>query len=152
MIDEAAPSFALLDLNGAKVNLKDLKGKIVVLDFWATWCGPCKASFPAMQTMVNKFKNDPGVIFLFIDTWERGDQKLKNAAEFIAQNKYPFQVLMDNKDETVAAYKVVGIPAKFVIDADGHIRFKATGFNNNEELIQELEAMINLSKEKRNNN
>ncbi|HKC34450.1 MAG TPA: TlpA disulfide reductase family protein, partial [Chitinophagaceae bacterium] len=83
MINEKAPVFALVDLNGKKVDLGELKGKVVIVDFWATWCGPCKASFPGMQKMVSKYKEDPNVKFVFIDTWERGDEKPKNAADFI---------------------------------------------------------------------
>jgi hypothetical protein len=68
MLNETAPAFALLDLDGKNINVEDLKCKVVVVDFWATWCGPCKASFPGMQKMVNKYKEDPNVKFIFIDT------------------------------------------------------------------------------------
>lgn len=146
MLNEKAPVFALVDLDGKKINLQDLRGKVVVVDFWATWCGPCKASFPAMQKMVNKFKEDPNVKFVFIDTWERGDDKLKNAAEFIANNKYSFHVLMDNDDKVVAEFKVEGIPTKFVIDKNGMIRFKSIGFDGSDDkLMQELTAMIEIA-------
>lgn len=146
MLNERAPVFALLDLEGKKVNLGELKDKVVIVDFWATWCGPCKASFPGMQKMVNKYKDDPNVKFVFIDTWERGDEKLKNAAEFIANNKYNFHVLMDNDDKVVAEFKVDGIPTKFVIDKKGMIRFKAIGFDGSDDkLINELTAMIDMA-------
>ena len=95
MLNEAAPSFALYDLNKNKVDINDLKNKVVVVDFWATWCGPCKASFPGMQKMVNKYKDDPNVKFVFVDTWERGDDKQKDASDFITANKYTFHVLQD---------------------------------------------------------
>lgn len=146
MLNQTAPSFALLDLDGKKISLPELQGKVVVVDFWATWCGPCKASFPGMQRMVNKYKADPNVKFVFIDTWERGDGKEKNAADFIASNKYTFHVLIDNEDKIVAEFKVDGIPTKFVIDKKGMIRFKSVGFDGSDDkLVQELSAMIEMS-------
>lgn len=146
MLNEAAPTFAVMDLNGKKVNLSDLKGKVVVADFWATWCGPCKASFPAMQKMVTKYKDNPDVKFVFVDTWERVEDKEKNAADFIAANKYDFHVLMDNDNKVVDQYKVDGIPTKFVIDKDGKVRFKAIGFDGSDDkLVSELTAMIDMA-------
>ena len=148
MLNEAAPSFALMNLDGKKVNIQDLKGKVVIVDFWATWCGPCKASFPGMQKIVEKYKNDQNVKFVFIDTWERGEDKEKNAKDFITTNKYTFDVLMDNEDKVVAQFKVDGIPTKFVIDKEGMIRFKSVGFDGSDDkLISELTAMIELAGE-----
>lgn len=146
MLSETAPSFALLDLDGKTVSASSLRGKVVVVDFWATWCGPCKASFPGMQKMVTKYKDDESVKFVFIDTWEREDNKEKNAADFINSNKYTFHVLMDNADKVVSDFKVEGIPTKFVIDKEGLIRFKSVGFDGSDEkLVQELTAMIDMA-------
>jgi thiol-disulfide isomerase/thioredoxin len=153
MINETAPAFTLKDLDGNSVSLADLKGKIVILDFWATWCGPCKASFPAMQMAVNKYKDDPNVKFLFIHTWEKQDNASQAAQQYISSNKYTFQVLMDLKDEkshaneVVQSYNVNGIPAKFIIDKNGQIRFRLTGFEGgNDAAVQELSAMIELTR------
>ena len=96
--------------------------------------------------MVNKYKDDPNVKFVFVDTWERGDDKLKNAAEFITNNKYSFHVLMDNDDKVVAEFKVEGIPTKFVIDKNGIVRFKSVGYNGSDDkLVNELTAMIDMA-------
>jgi peroxiredoxin len=100
-----------------------------------------------MQKTVTKFKNDPDVKFVFVDTWETSDNKEKNAADFIAKNKYDFHVLMDNDSKVVEQFEVEGIPTKFVIDKNGIIRFKAVGFDGSDDkLITELSAMIDMAK------
>src|SRR5690606_21153544 len=122
------------------------KGKVVVVDFWATWCGPCKASFPGMQKMVSKYQDKDDVKFIFIDTWESVENKEKNASEFITKNNYSFHVLMDNDNKVVEQSKVEGIPTKFVIDKQGRIRFKSVGFDGSDDkLMKELTAMIDMA-------
>ncbi|SFW84526.1 Peroxiredoxin [Chitinophaga sancti] len=142
-----APLFELKDLDGKIVKLADYLGKVVVLDFWATWCVPCKASFPAMQKAINKYSADTSVVFLFIDTWEYNDSMEKEIKEFLSKKQYTFRVLRDRKDEVVKQYGVDGVPAKFVIDREGYIRFSMKGFNGtDEESVAELAEMITLSR------
>lgn len=114
--------FTLVNLAGEKVSLADYKGKVVVLDFWATWCGPCRASFPKMQELVSKYKNK-NVEFFFIDVWEKMQpaETKKNVEKFIKDKNYSFNVLFDFKDEIVAKYKIEGIPTKILIDKGGNI-------------------------------
>lgn len=108
--------------DGKKVHLSDYKGKVIVLDFWATWCGPCRASFPKMQELVKKYK-DKNVEFFFINVWEKMNPvDLKaNVTDFIKENKYSFNVLYDFKDEIVSQYKIDAIPSKIIIDKKGNI-------------------------------
>lgn len=155
LISEAAPAFSVKDVKGNTVSLADFKGKVIVLDFWATWCGPCKKSFPAMQRAVDKYSKDPNVKFLFIHTWERSETPQRDAQEYLSQNKYRFDLYMDTKDavtrknNAVSAFGVKGIPAKFVIDAEGNIRFKMTGFSGGDDVaVEELSAMIELAAKK----
>ncbi|MDP3831882.1 MAG: TlpA disulfide reductase family protein, partial [Ignavibacteriaceae bacterium] len=147
LISLPAPDFTLLNLNGAEIDLTSLKGKTIVIDFWATWCGPCLVSFPGLQKAVNKFKDDESVQFLFVNTWENVTEKKTNATQFIEKNNYTFNVLMDEQNEVVAKFKVEGIPTKFVIDKEGNIRFKSVGFGGNtEKMVEELTMMIEMIK------
>ncbi len=127
----AAKNFTLKNISGQQVSLSSLKDKVVVLDFWATWCGPCRASFPAMQETINKYKEDSTVAFLFIDVWEnKPPVKMREAAaKFIKDNNYSFNVLLDLNDKVVGDYRVDGIPAKFVIDKKGNIVFMGESSN-----------------------
>ncbi len=145
-ISKPSIDFTLKNLNGQAVTLSSLKGKVVVIDFWATWCGPCKSSFPYLQKVHDKYKNNDKVVFLALDTWEHQkdyDATLANAKKFIEDNKYTFTVLIDEK--VVDKYEVDGIPTKFIIDKKGAIAFKSVGFmgpDMEEELTQQIELLL----------
>jgi thiol-disulfide isomerase/thioredoxin len=102
-IEKPAPAFDLISLSGKHVKLSDLKGKTVVLDFWATWCVYCKKGFPAMQKVMAKYSGNKNVVFLFIDTQEQVPlgAREKQISTYLKANKYNFTVLLDKEREKI---------------------------------------------------
>jgi thiol-disulfide isomerase/thioredoxin len=143
-INKPEIDFALKGLDGKTVKLSDLKGKVVVIDFWATWCGPCKASFPALQKIYEKYKDNPKIVILALDTWERvaGAEREALVKKFVEENKYTFPVLYD--EGFVEKYGVEGIPTKFVIDKKGMIQFKSIGFYSDQKMLDEMELWFEV--------
>lgn len=143
-------NFNLKTLNGSSVSLESLRGKVVVLDFWATWCIPCVKSLPMMNKLREKNRD---VVFLFIVTGEDGSEAVKRINDFMKKHQFNFTVLMDEPEKNnpkrfvaVSNYKVTGIPTKVVIDKKGTLRFFSTGFTSENEFINELQAMIEVTK------
>jgi peroxiredoxin len=120
-----APDFTLKDLNGQSVTLSSLRGKnVVFLDFWATWCGPCKAELPHVQNLHNTYK-DRGLKILAIDLSEAAGV----VQGFINDNHYSFAVLLDlTGNVTQNQYGVKGIPTMFIIDTQGIVRKVRIGY------------------------
>lgn len=150
LINEEAPEFALKDMEGKEVSLSSLKGKVIILDFWATWCGPCKASFPEMQQLVEKYKDNENVAILFVNTFENTPKREKDITDFITKNKYDFHVILDApiKDsrnfEVADSYGIRGIPTKIIISPEGKINYKSVGYESNGKLLTEMEILIEL--------
>jgi thiol-disulfide isomerase/thioredoxin len=149
MISKLANNFTITDVDGKLVSLTDLKGNILVLDFWATWCVPCVRGLPAMQMAVDKYKADPNVKFLFIHTLEASTNQKEGALKYFAEHDLDLPLYIDvktgGKNSATSAFNVFAIPAKFVIDAEGKIRFEGFGGDQSDEAkVNELSAMIEL--------
>ena len=146
-INKPLPDFSMENMEGKKVTLSDLKGKVVIIDFWAVWCGPCREALPFFQKAYDKYKNNKNVRFLAINTLERTkeQEKLPFIKSFINSNNYTFPVLIDNENvDLVGKLGVANLPTKFAIDTDGNIQFSSTGFNGEEEMLKEIDIWIRL--------
>jgi thiol-disulfide isomerase/thioredoxin len=148
MLNKKAPHFVLPGLHGGEVSLTSLRGKVVLIDFWATWCGPCISSFPSMQQLVDANKHTADRAFLFVDVWQKETDKYAVVNDFFRTKPFRFDVYMDLKDEVVKSFEVSGIPTKVIIDKNGIIRFISVGFYGDDtKAIEELQAMLELAAE-----
>ncbi|WP_295119661.1 TlpA disulfide reductase family protein [uncultured Chitinophaga sp.] len=157
LINAPITQFRLQDLNGNTINSADWKDKIVVIDYWATWCFPCKMAFPGMQLAVNKYKNDASVAFYFIATMERSDNYKADIKKYIGSSGFTFNVLYDDENpETkgldrvfksmVPVFHSSAIPRKVVVK-NGMIRYTSEGYLGSPSgLADELSYVIEILK------
>jgi thiol-disulfide isomerase/thioredoxin len=143
LVNKPAIDFSLKGFDGNFIKLSELKGKVVVIDFWATWCGPCIASFPFLQKVYEKYKSNPDVVILALNTWENetGAEREAKVKKFMEEKKFTFPVLFD--DNFVYKYGVDGIPTKFIIDKKGMIQFKNVGFEGSK-MLDEMTIQIDM--------
>lgn len=158
LIKKESPSFKLEQMTGGYIDLAKQKGKIVVLDFWATWCAPCKAALPGMQMAVDKYKQDDKVAFYFIATMETTPDYRNQIKAFVQAKHYSINVLYDGKnartgklDDTYSKYAqqlhFSGIPQKMIIDRNGFVRWQSTGYMGSPSaLADEISYVIELLK------
>lgn len=140
-----APDFNLGDLKNKRVTRENYKGKIIVLDFWATWCDPCIRSFEPMQTLISEYKDNKDIVFLFVDTKENfaNQKNLEVVSSFVKKRNLPFNVLLDINNKMADDYGIDRLPVKLVIDQKGYVKYKSIGFDgDNRKLIEELKMMI----------
>jgi peroxiredoxin len=121
LVGKQAPDFALEDSDGKVVRLADFKGRAVILDFWATWCGPCREALPVLELLHRTFAGR-GLVVLGVNT-----EDAQIARGFLRKEGYTIRSLADAKERVTSAYKVVPLPTTVVIDREGRIAFYQVG-------------------------
>src|SRR5690606_6025547 len=122
---ELAPDFELTTLKGEEMRLSDYRGKAVILNFWATWCPPCRAEMPHMQTFYEKQQeNDVEVVAVNLTTEDRGMTEIEN---FVAEFGLSFPIPMDVDGDIGALYQAFSIPTSYIIDREGRVLHKIVG-------------------------
>jgi len=117
-----APDFTLVDMDGEKHRLTDYRGRVVIINFWATWCPPCREELPSMNRGWAKIKNE-GIAMVAVNVGEDED------TIFSFQGDYPinFTILLDSKGEVINQWPILGLPTTFVVDKQGRLAYRAIG-------------------------
>ncbi|MEE2709707.1 MAG: redoxin domain-containing protein [Gemmatimonadota bacterium] len=136
-LDVTGPDFTIADLEGGLVSLSDLEDKVVVVNFWATWCPPCRKEMPALQELWRKYENTVDVRFLIISV----DQETEKIKPFIAQYGYTFPVYHGTAASHL--FGIISIPTTLVIDKQGKVQYRHTGYHPEitDFLTWEIEAL-----------
>ena len=133
-----AANFTLADANGAKVSLADYKGKVVLLNFWATWCGPCKVEIPWFIEF-NKTYKDRGLVVVGVSL---DDDGWKSVKPYLAEKKIDYTVVVGNDAVSKSYGDVDSLPTTFIIDRDGRIAFMHTGLVGRDMYEAEIRSLL----------
>jgi cytochrome c biogenesis protein CcmG, thiol:disulfide interchange protein DsbE len=123
-IGDAAPDFELQTIDGQSVKLSDYKGKKVILNFWATWCPPCKEEMPKLEKY---YDQKPADVELLAVNFTVTEKKRENVVQFVQKHQYSYPILLDEKNKVNSTYEILSLPTTYFIDSEGVIREKFTG-------------------------
>jgi thiol-disulfide isomerase/thioredoxin len=142
LLSKKTPAFQFVDLDGKPVTPESLAGKVAVLDFWATWCGPCKQSMPILEQVYEKYKDNPKVAFYAVSV-DQPQVTNEEVAKVMADLKVTIPVLRD-PEQTSGLFKFTGIPTTFILGADGIVQDYETGGNPKlaEALPEKIEKLL----------
>ena len=135
-----APELSISSLDGKKVSLSDLKGKVVLVDFWGTWCGPCRTSIPAIEQMYQKFKSR-GFEVMGVALEQDGG---KQVPAFVKEMKMTYLVGFPDSREQVSAYDPSSVPLMVLVDKEGDVRLRVAGYGPGmeEEISNRVESLL----------
>ena len=145
MLNQMPIEGTFISLDGKPLKISDWRGKVVILDYWATWCGPCRQSFPSLQKLYERYKNNSDVVFAIVNVWERSDDRVKTVRDFLKSNPtLTFPMYLDKDDSVVAKFGVTGIPTKFYLGKDGRVQFKEVGLSPEEQFLEDASNRIEV--------
>lgn len=136
---QTAKDFTVEDKNGKVVSLSDFRGKAVVVNFWASWCPPCKAEMPYYNEVYKEVGDE--VQFMMVDLVDGSRETVSTAKAFIRENGYEFPIFFDTDQDAAIAYGVYSIPTSIFIDKDGKVVKSITGGLSKAELLAEIEKI-----------
>jgi peroxiredoxin len=122
-VSDHAPDFTLQNRSGTAVSLADLKGQVVMINFWATWCGPCRTEMPQLEALYERY-DDLGFTLLGVNV----ENDKKGAEKWLAETPVSFDVLFDSRNEVSKLYDVVAMPTTVILDKTGKVRFVHNGY------------------------
>ena len=137
LVGKPAPEFTLNDIDGREIKLASMRGKAVLLDFWATWCEPCRESMPHVQALYDQFQ-EKGLVVLGIDTNEPAEK----AGQYFVDQKYTFANLLGSGSDVIKNYGANAIPRVVLIDKDGVVRYAHSGWGPRMDITPEVKKLI----------
>jgi len=132
-----ARDFSLHDLHGDEVSLSDYEGQVVLVNFWATWCGPCRAEVPDLEAAYRAHR-DEGFVVLGVNI----EEPPETVRPFVEEFGVTYPVVLDSKGQLVEAYRARGLPTSFIVDPEGVIRVRHVGFLSAAQLAQYLQSLL----------
>ena len=135
-----APDFIVLDREGEEVSLSDFIGKPVILNFWASWCGPCKSEMPEFEAAYQKYREE--IQFMMVNLTDGSRETVETAAEYIAGEGYTFPVFFDTESDAAISYGATSIPVTYFVDAEGHLVAYGSGALSGEILQSGMEMIL----------
>lgn len=139
VVKGAAPDFILKSRSGENVKLSEMRGDVVMINFWASWCAPCRQEMPLLEEMYKKY-SDLGFVLLGVNVEEDSSK----AADLLREVPVSFPVLYDNTNKVTKLYKVVAMPSTVMVDRDGNMRYLHRGYlpGYEAEYVKQIKELI----------